>query len=238
MLECLCGWWAAWNQQSESKLKLLPRLQKHGHPWKINLLESLINKMQATRIMHELTHLKQGSSKLFLDVLNDEFDLRRQLIFSKAKWPSLDDIISSIIEEETRLRHPIVDAHGGVDAHAALSMKDKEELGTRRIIGTRTVHNGLYYLNEWSDEVAFVAKMSPCQELLLLHRRLGHPSFTSMSRTYPHIFKGSLVCGACEFAKHKRVPYPSLGLRRNKPFDVIHSDVWGPCEVHSISGHR
>ena len=21
-------------------------------------------------------------------------------------------------------------------------------------------------------------------------------------------------------------------------FDVIYSDVWGPCEVHSISGHR
>lgn len=82
------------------------------------------NKMQATRIMHELTHMKQGSmsvteyannvrrlyrdlhyyhpfesvdkkdiavhhiwfqsfvSKLFLDGLNQEFDFRRQLIFS------------------------------------------------------------------------------------------------------------------------------------------------------------
>ncbi|WVZ64613.1 hypothetical protein U9M48_014108 [Paspalum notatum var. saurae] len=113
-----------------------------------------------------------------------------------------------------------------------------QKLGTGRIIGTGTVHNGLYYLNEGSDGVAFAAKMSPCQELLLLHRRLGHPSFPSMSRTYPHIFKGSLVCDECEFAKHKRVPYPSLGLRSNKPFDVIHSDVWGPCEVHLISGHR
>jgi transposase InsO family protein len=104
------------------------------------------------------------------------------------------------------------------------------------------VHNGLYYLDEGSDEVAFVTKMSPCQELLLLHYRLGHHSFATMSHIYPSIFNAcsreSLICDACEFAKHTRVPYPSLGLRSNKPFDVIHSDVWGPCEVHSISRHR
>jgi hypothetical protein len=29
-----------------------------------------------------------------------------------------------------------------------------------------------------------------------------------------------------------------LGVRSNKLFDVIHSDVWGPCEVHFVSGHR
>ncbi|WVZ80039.1 LOW QUALITY PROTEIN: hypothetical protein U9M48_027554 [Paspalum notatum var. saurae] len=83
------------------------------------------NKMQATRIMHEITHLKQDSRSV---TEYAEFDLRRQLIFSKAEWPSLDDIISSITEEETRLRHPAVDAHGGPDACAALSMKSKEEI--------------------------------------------------------------------------------------------------------------
>jgi hypothetical protein len=66
--------------------------------------------------------------KLFLNGLNQEFDLRHQLIFSKSEWPSLDDIISSIIEEETRLKHPKVDDYGGVDARAALSMKDKEKI--------------------------------------------------------------------------------------------------------------
>ena len=51
-----------------------------------------------------------------------------------------------------------------------------------------------------------------------------------LSRSYPTLFntcpKESLVCDACEFAKHTRVHYPSLGLRSNRPFDVIHSDVW------------
>ena len=121
--------------------------------------------MQATRIMHELTHLKQGSrsvveyageqkklyrdlhyyhpfeavdkkdldihhvwfqsfvSKLFLDGLNQEFDLRRQLIFSKSEWPTLDEVISSIIEEETRLSHPKENDYKSIDATADLSMK-------------------------------------------------------------------------------------------------------------------
>ncbi|XP_073361538.1 uncharacterized protein [Aegilops tauschii subsp. strangulata] len=123
------------------------------------------NKMQATRIMQELTNLKQGSKsvteyagemkrlyrelhyyhpfqpvdkndvavhhtwfepfvgKLFLDGLNQEFDLRRQLIFSKTEWLSLDDIISSVIEEETRLAQPNAHVQEKSDARAALSIQ-------------------------------------------------------------------------------------------------------------------
>uniref|UniRef100_A0A8R7VIA3 Retrotransposon gag domain-containing protein n=1 Tax=Triticum urartu TaxID=4572 RepID=A0A8R7VIA3_TRIUA len=123
------------------------------------------NKMQATRIMHELTNLKQGSKsvteyagemkrlyrelhyyhpfepvdkndmavhhtwfepfvgKLFLDGLNQEFDLRRQLIFSKTEWLSLDDIISSVIEKETRLAQPKEHGQEKSDARAALSIQ-------------------------------------------------------------------------------------------------------------------
>lgn len=125
------------------------------------------NKMQATRIMDELTHLKQGTknvteyagevkrlyrdlhyyhpfqpldkndlaihhkwfesfvSKLFLDGLNQEFNLRRQLIFSQPEWPSLDDIISSVIEEETRLSQPKEDGPKFTDDRAALSMQSR-----------------------------------------------------------------------------------------------------------------
>ena len=61
-------------------------------------------------------------SKLFLDGLNQEFDLRRQLIFSKSEWPTLDEIISSIIEEETRLSHLKGDEYKAVDASATLSV--------------------------------------------------------------------------------------------------------------------
>jgi transposase InsO family protein len=451
------------------------------------------NKMQATRVMHELTHLKQDSksiteyagemkklyrdlhyyhpfepvdkrdlaihhrwfesfvSKIFLDGLDQKFNLRRQLIFSKPEWPSLEDIVSNVMEEETRLADGIVDSQKVADARAAMSQsmhiprkgvsadnnkwfcdyckkkghskencyklhgfppgwqkgrsqqggvvggkwknanhaaptgevpavdlqaleefksklkisegssssqgsskadssffvtsegmksqahtsttqsrswiidtgatnhmtgashlfssykscsgKDKvrvangstssiigrgsiwctktlslspvlhvpnfpvnllsvssitkslncigwfdptccafQEIGTGRLLGTGTVRDGLYYLDQGSDEVALATCMSPSQELYLYHCRLGHLSFSTLSRIYPSLFSSchreSLVCDACELAKHTRGTYPSRALRSNKPFDVIHSDVWGPCEVHSISGHR
>ena len=117
-----------------------------------------------------------------------------------------------------------------------------KEIDTGRLLATGTVHDGLYYLDEGSDEVAFASCLSPGQELLLHHRRLRHLSFVALSRIYPSLFKLSprelLVCDACELAKHTRGSYPSIGLRSDKPFEMIHSDVWGPCEVHSISGHR
>jgi hypothetical protein len=62
-------------------------------------------------------------AKLFLDGLNMEFNLRRQLIFSQTEWPSLDDIISSVLEEETRLSQPKEDDLTCGDNRAALSMQ-------------------------------------------------------------------------------------------------------------------
>ena len=73
--------------------------------------------------------------KLFLDGLNQEFDLRRQLIFSKTEWLSLDDIISSVIEEETRLAQPNEHVQEKSDARAALSIQARRAPKTFAKIG-------------------------------------------------------------------------------------------------------
>ena len=39
----------------------------------------------------------------FLGGLNPEFNFRAQLILSATDWPTLDQTIASILEEETRL---------------------------------------------------------------------------------------------------------------------------------------
>jgi transposase InsO family protein len=41
-----------------------------------------------------------------------------------------------------------------------------------------------------------------------------------------------------ELAKHTRSNYPSVGERSKTPFEVVHSDVWGPSAVTSLSGDR
>ena len=67
------------------------------------------------------------------------------------------------------------------------------------------------------------------QSAILLHRRLGHPSFYLLKNTHPTLFKGldieSLTCEACQFAKHKRTPFPQTNHRLLSTFECIHSDV-------------
>ena len=65
--------------------------------------------------------------------------------------------------------------------------------------------------------------------LMLHHQRMGHTSFSVLSRLYPALFesanKQKLVCDACEFGKLTRSSYVSSGHRSSCVFDLIHSDV-------------
>ena len=82
--------------------------------------------------------------------------------------------------------------------------------------------------------------MSVEDELLLIHRRMGHSSFSLLERLYPSKYekadKQKLVCDGCEFGKHTRSSYVSSGSRSSHAFDLVHSDVWGPCPTPSVSG--
>ena len=63
-----------------------------------------------------------------------------------------------------------------------------------------------------------------------------------METMYPHYFKNiskdKIVCDACQLAKSKRKPYPSMNLRCHKPFQLIHFDIWGPSLHLDTNGFR
>lgn len=59
--------------------------------------------------------------QIFLEGLISEFHLRREMIFSAPEWPTLDETISSILEEETRLTHQSPTTRA-TDSRAALSL--------------------------------------------------------------------------------------------------------------------
>jgi hypothetical protein len=133
------------------------------------------NKMQVSRILHELRHIKQEQKTVteyageikklyrdleyfrpfkahdprdvpllrewfepllvqaFLEGLNAEFSFRSQLILSTPDWPTLDQTIASILEEETRLANQITVPQTNVDNRAALaSVNQPQALGTLR----------------------------------------------------------------------------------------------------------
>jgi hypothetical protein len=45
-------------------------------------------------------------------------------------------------------------------------------------------------------------------------------------------------CEACQLSKHHRVSFPSRVVHRvSSPFELVHSDVWGPINVASNKFH-
>jgi hypothetical protein len=118
-----------------------------------------------------------------------------------------------------------------------------QELGTGKRLGTESLREGLYYLDkDTSPVVAAALSRTPLDELLLLHRRLGHIPFATLGQAYPSLYdkvcKDNLVCDACEYGKHIRSSYVISDNRSTIPLQTIHCDVWGPSGVRAIYGYR
>ena len=44
----------------------------------------------------------------------------------------------------------------------------------------------------------------------------------------------SLACESCQLGKHTRVSFPKrLNNQAKSPFELVHTDVWGPCRTAS-----
>jgi len=120
------------------------------------------------------------------------------------------------------------------------------------MIGRAEERDGLYYLNvlETPDIInkqkltlLFEHLQSTTEDLIRLHHyRLGHPSFTTLVVIFPFLFKGfenkHFVCEIYELAKHKRSVFPLINKRSLVPFEFIHSDIWDPAPIRSLSGVR
>ena len=82
----------------------------------------------------------------------------------------------------------------------------------------------------------------PKEEVVLPHRRLGHPSFTLLKTTYTQFFKelfvDKLMCDACQLAKSKKKIYPFVDSRSQVSFYLIDCDVWGPSPHTDINDFR
>lgn len=76
----------------------------------------------------------------------------------------------------------------------------------------------------------------------LYHLCFGHPSFRVLQIMFPYLFKNLDVsifhCDICKLAKHKRVTFPISNKRSCIPFQLIHSDIWGPFTIPNIYGAR
>ena len=78
--------------------------------------------------------------------------------------------------------------------------------------------------------------------MLLHHYRMGHPAFSTLKILFPSLFKNLDIrqfhYDVCEFAKHICAIFPASNNRCHTPFELIHSDIWGPSLIPNVSGAR
>lgn len=76
----------------------------------------------------------------------------------------------------------------------------------------------------------------------LWHRKLGHPSvplFQSLVKQFDLPVIGSLdvQCYSCNKVKSHKLAFPISTTKSALPFDLVHTDVWGPAPISSVKGY-
>ncbi|RVW35044.1 hypothetical protein CK203_079812 [Vitis vinifera] len=108
-----------------------------------------------------------------------------------------------------------------------------QDLKSGKMIGSAELCSGLYLLScgQFSNQVSQAScvqsqsmsesfnsvsnsKVNKDSEIIMLHYRLGHPSFVYLAKLFPRLFinknPASYHCEICQFAKHTRTVYPQI----------------------------
>ena len=107
----------------------------------------------------------------------------------------------------------------------------------------------MYYLDLDSDsshktsQVNNVVRSSSDKERVILwHHRLEHLSFNYLRKIKPELFlsipNSKFKCNICELANNHHISYVPSYNKNSIPFMTIHSDVWGPARISTLSSAR
>ena len=107
-----------------------------------------------------------------------------------------------------------------------------QDLLTKLVIGRGQESMGLYILDPELPKPVACSRIASMHEV---HCRLGHPSLSLLKKLFPQFSSpSSLNCESCPYAKlHCMHLSPKVNKQASAPFELIHSDVWGPCPVMS-----
>ena len=120
---------------------------------------------------------------------------------------------------------------------------------TKRVIFQGPCEHSLYVLPGTSSSAHPVSESVPVVPValsadghsLLWHSRLGHPSTQIINSLMSQLGFSSIHvnnCDSCSIAKSHKLPFTLSEKRTTAPFQLIHSDLWGPTVVPSFAGFR
>ena len=103
-------------------------------------------------------------------------------------------------------------------------------------IGIGRESQGLYHLTSKSSTTVCFSTDAP----LLIHSRLGYPSLSKFQKMVTRFSTlSSLAFESCQLEKHTRVSFlKRLNNWAKSPFELVHTDVWGPCRTTSTLGFQ
>ncbi|WVZ02380.1 hypothetical protein V8G54_023186 [Vigna mungo] len=122
-----------------------------------------------------------------------------------------------------------------------------QDTKTKMKIGSVDVKNGLYQLvpqNFNFPQIHSIVVHPDCNVLPidLWHFHLGHLSNThlhTMQKIYPCLtINDNFICNSCHYAKQRKPSFPTSHSHAQKPFSLLHMDIWGPCFTSSMHGHK
>ena len=118
-------------------------------------------------------------------------------------------------------------------SHYFVTLQDRS---TGRTIGIERESQGLYHLSSASSSTVCTSTDEP----LLIHRRLGHPNISKLRNMVSRFSRlSSLECESCQLGKHTHVSFPkNLESQTKFPFELVHTDIWGPSQTASTLGFR
>ena len=117
------------------------------------------------------------------------------------------------------------------------------------MIGSARLIDNLYYFDDNRFEnkqaqgfIGSVRSILVHDQIMLWHNRLRHPSLFYLKHLFPDLFKGldctSFDCETCFLAKSHCNSYKIKLYCASKPFYLIHSDVWGPSKITTLTGKK
>jgi hypothetical protein len=114
-----------------------------------------------------------------------------------------------------------------------------QDLATRRGIGSGSLRNGVYVFKGMEQGMAYATNQHDATALW--HCRMGHPSTQSLQQLSCLIkcsfdFNKINCCDICHKSKQCRLSFSQSMNKAERPFDLIHCDLWGKYNTASSNG--
>ncbi|KAK2973102.1 hypothetical protein RJ640_009754 [Escallonia rubra] len=137
----------------------------------------------------------------------------------------------------------------GLDLHFTSSGCSVQDPRTGQILGIGRKNGRLYELTNLripsalSSKYCSVASTSSKTHMELWHSRLGHLSINRLrslvsSGQLGTVKNEQINCLPCQLAKQTALPFNQSSSLASAPFDLIHSDIWGPSPNLTMGGSK